>query len=139
MQSHKSIDAKSSMKQAYKTMSNFRSSRLSHQQRESIAEEDHQTSESMNMDPAKMTRAERVANLSPLNYPGKLQTERFNFGLDAEEREIIQMNKDKISKKAIWELLERKRFQELKKAAINLQGELIVSRRCPRCTLMPPC
>lgn len=32
-----------------------------------------------------------------------------------------------------------KRFSELKKAAVNLTGELMVKQRCPKCTLMPPC
>ena len=36
-------------------------------------------------------------------------------------------------------MLERKRFQELKKAAVSLQGELLVHKRCPKCTLIPPC
>ena len=36
-------------------------------------------------------------------------------------------------------MLEVKRFNELKKAAINLQGELLVQRRCPKCPLLPPC
>ena len=44
-----------------------------------------------------------------------------------------------LTKQEIWELLERKRFQELRKAAVNLQGELLVKRRCPKCTLIPPC
>ena len=44
-----------------------------------------------------------------------------------------------LSKQEIWEQLELKRFNELRKAAINLQGELLVQRRCPKCTLVPPC
>ena len=44
-----------------------------------------------------------------------------------------------LPKQEIWELLEKKRFQELKKAAVHLQGELMVHRRCPKCTLIPPC
>lgn len=85
-----------------------------------------------------MLRAERIAHLSPLRYQHRAPIPRFNYGLDPEERELIARGAN-LPKEEIWELLERKRFQELKKAAINLQGELLAHRRCPKCTLMPPC
>ena len=74
----------------------------------------------------------------PLRYHHKAPCPRFNYGLDQEEREIIKKGAH-LSKQEIWERLELKRFNELKKAAINLQGELLVQRRCPKCTLIPPC
>ncbi len=58
--------------------------------------------------------------------------------MNNEERELVQTGKN-LSKKEIWAMLERKRFQELQTAAINLQGELMVYNRCPKCTLVPPC
>lgn len=39
----------------------------------------------------------------------------------------------------MWDILEAKRFEGLKKSAINLQGDLIYNKRCPKCTLVPPC
>ena len=39
----------------------------------------------------------------------------------------------------MWELLENKRFENLKQSAVNLQGDLIYNKRCPKCTLIPPC
>ena len=66
-----------------------------------------------------MLRAERIAHLSPLRYHHRAPIPRFNYGLDPEERELIARGAN-LSKEEIWELLERKRFNELKKAAINL-------------------
>ena len=54
-------------------------------------------------------RAEKVANLSPLRYYHRAPIPRFNYGLDAEERELIGRGQN-LSKQEIWELLERKRF-----------------------------
>ena len=65
------------------------------------------------------TKAERIANLSPLRYYHRAPVPRFQYGLDAEERELIARGQD-LTKQEIWELLERKRFNELKKAAISL-------------------
>jgi hypothetical protein len=39
----------------------------------------------------------------------------------------------------MFDLLENKRFQELQGSAVKLQGDLLYSRRCPKCTLCPPC
>lgn len=39
----------------------------------------------------------------------------------------------------MFHLLENKRFKELKGSAIKLQGDLLYNRRCPKCTLIPPC
>ena len=83
-------------------------------------------------------RADRVANLSPLKFYHKAPIPRLTFGLDQDEREMIKKG-NKVSKHDICELLERKRFKELNKAAVQLQGELLVLRRCPKCTLVPPC
>ena len=58
--------------------------------------------------------------------------------LDREERDLINLSAN-LSKEEIWEKLEQKRFQQLKKAAVNLQSELIFNNRCPKCTLVPPC
>ena len=46
-----------------------------------------------------MTKAELVAYAAPLNYPGKLLTPRFHYGLDSEEREIVAKNRGRIDKK----------------------------------------
>ena len=69
--------------------------------------------------------AQKVAHLSPLRYYHRAPIPRFNYGLDHEEREIIKKGAN-MSKEQIWALLERKRFRELQKAAVNLQGELLV-------------
>ena len=66
-----------------------------------------------------LTRAEKVAAISPLKGNPRVPASRFNFGLDNEEREIIARGKD-LSKQEIWALLEKKRFAELKKASVNL-------------------
>ena len=79
-----------------------------------------------------------MAKLSPLKYYHKTPAPRFQYGLDADERELIARGQG-LDKEEIWELLEKKRFQELKNAAIHLQGELLVHHRCPKCTLLPPC
>ena len=62
-------------------------------------------------------RAERVANLSPLNFFPKSPIPSRSFGLDQDERDMIKKGK-KVTKHDIWELLERKRFKELGKAAV---------------------
>ncbi|CDW89160.1 UNKNOWN [Stylonychia lemnae] len=58
--------------------------------------------------------------------------------LDREERDLINQAAN-LSKEEIWERLEQKRFNQLKKAAVNLQGDMIFNQRCPKCTLQPPC
>ena len=62
-------------------------------------------------------RADRVANLSPLKFAHKAPIPNLSFGLDQDERDMIKNGK-KVSKHDIWELLERKRFKELGKAAV---------------------
>ena len=64
-------------------------------------------------------RAVRVAHLSPLRYKHNAKIPRFTFGLDHEERHVIA-NGQEMSKTDIWEMLERKRLEELHKAAVNL-------------------
>ena len=86
----------------------------------------------------RIERAEKVAFLSPLRYHHRAPIPNTSLTLDRDEQAIVAKGKD-LSKQEIWELLERKRFQELKKAAVHLQGELMVIRRCPKCTLVPPC
>ena len=83
--------------QAYRTMSNFKSSRFSQVHNDSIKEVDEGTLAS-NKPKHAMSRAELVANMTPLNYPGKLSTGRFHYGLDAEEREIVARNRAKMNK-----------------------------------------
>ena len=85
-----------------------------------------------------LTAAERVARVAPLKGGAKIPNSRFNYALDNEERDIIARGKD-LSKQEVWALLEKKRFQELKKASVNLQGQLLTQQRCPKCTLVPPC
>jgi hypothetical protein len=70
-------------------MSNFRTSALSNKHQESIKEEDDRLTVDSMIPKEFMTRAEKVANLSPVNYPIKLASTRFNFGLDADERDLI--------------------------------------------------
>ena len=60
-----------------------------------------------------------VAYLSPLKYKHMAKYPRFTFNLDPEERHMIA-NGSELTKDDIWEMLERKRLEELKKAAINL-------------------
>lgn len=77
----------------------------------------------------------RIPPLKPLiNMPRT----RLNFDLDQEEREIIA-RADDLSREEIWELLEKKRFEELRKRSIMLRGTMIGQARCPKCTLQPPC
>lgn len=82
-------------------------------------------------------RAEKVAQLSPMRG-ARMPGARFNYALDAEERDIIAKGQN-LSKQEIWALLEKKRFGELKRASVNLQGQLLTRARCPKCTLVPPC
>lgn len=58
--------------------------------------------------------------------------------LDEDERKLVKKGED-VTKEEMWELLENKRFENLKSSAVNLQGDLIFNNRCPICTLMPPC
>jgi hypothetical protein len=58
--------------------------------------------------------------------------------LDKDERELVKKGDD-VTKEEMWELLENKRFENLKDSAINLQGDLLYNNRCPKCTLYPPC
>ena len=57
---------------------------------------------------------------------------------DKDERELLKMG-DSVSGEQMFHLLETKRFKELQGQAINLQGDLLYNRRCPKCTLIPPC
>lgn len=77
----------------------------------------------------------KIPPLKPLiNMPRT----RLNFDLDQEEREIIA-KADDLTREEIWELLEKKRFEELRKRSIMLRGTMIGQARCPKCTLQPPC
>lgn len=58
--------------------------------------------------------------------------------LDKDERELVKKGDD-VTKEEMWDLLEEKRFKTLKQEAVNLQGDLIYNKRCPKCTLIPPC
>lgn len=58
--------------------------------------------------------------------------------LDEDERRLVKKG-DEVTKEQMWELLENKRFDNLKSSAVNLQGDLIFNSRCPKCTLVPPC
>ena len=58
--------------------------------------------------------------------------------LDREERALVKKG-EQVTKDQMWDLLEAKRFQSLHQNAVNLQGDLIFNRRCPKCTLVPPC
>lgn len=46
---------------------------------------------------------------------------------------------DTMSRGEVWEQLEKKRYDDLKRKAIMLQGECLAKARCPVCTLQPPC
>jgi hypothetical protein len=58
--------------------------------------------------------------------------------LDKEERELLRLGQN-VTQEQMWHLLENKRFQQLQESAVNLQGDLLYNKRCPKCTLMPPC
>ena len=122
------VSAERSIDQSkFRTMSNFRNSQMSQNRSEKKSRQGS----------TELTPAERVANMSPIKG-AKISAPRFNYALDNEEREIIAKGKD-LSKQEIWALLEKKRFAELKKASVNLQGKLLINSRCPKCTLIPPC
>lgn len=70
--------------------------------------------------------------LSPAVHTGK------SILLDREERELVKKG-EQVTQQEMWDILEAKRFEGLKKSAINLQGDLIYNKRCPKCTLVPPC
>ena len=57
---------------------------------------------------------------------------------DKDERDLLKMG-DSVSGEQMFHMLETKRFKELKGHAVNLQGDLLYNRRCPKCTLIPPC
>lgn len=46
---------------------------------------------------------------------------------------------DQVTKQEMWELMEKKRFQKLAAETVNLQGDMLLNHRCPKCTLVPPC
>lgn len=63
---------------------------------------------------------------------------KLNFDLDPEERSIVA-KADTMSREEVWECLEKKRYDDLKRNAIILSGECLAKARCPVCTLHPPC
>lgn len=71
--------------------------------------------------------------------PGKARgVQPSSILLDKEERELLRLG-EQVTQEQMWHLLENKRFQQLQDSAVNLQGDLLFNRRCPKCTLMPPC
>ena len=63
---------------------------------------------------------------------------KLNFDLDQEERAIVA-KADQMSREEVWECLEKKRYDDLKRKALVLAGECMANARCPICTLPPPC
>jgi hypothetical protein len=59
---------------------------------------------------------------------------KLNFDLDPEERAIIA-KADTLTREEIWDLLEQKRFNDLKKKAVHLSSDMLAKQRCPLCTL----
>jgi hypothetical protein len=82
-----------------------------------------------------MLTTHRIPPLKPLH---NMPRTRLNFDLDPEERAIIA-KADTLTREEIWQLLEKKRFEELKFKAIQLSGAMLTKARCPVCTLLPPC
>jgi hypothetical protein len=78
------------------------------------------------------------SRLHPLKLHSNLPKPKFKLSLDNEERDMVLQNKD-MSKDKIWQLLEKKRFNELANDATNLTSDLLSQSRCPKCTLLPPC
>lgn len=46
---------------------------------------------------------------------------------------------DELTREQMWQLLEEKRFVDLGRNGMLLQGSLVSQARCPKCTLNPPC
>ena len=61
----------------------------------------------------------RHAQITPIKGNFKLPPSKFNFNLDADEREIIAKGTN-VDKEEIWDMLEKKRFQELQNAAVYM-------------------
>ena len=59
---------------------------------------------------------------------------KLNFDLDQEERAIVA-KAYQMSREEVWECLEKKRYDDLKRKAVMLSGECIAKARCPICTL----
>jgi hypothetical protein len=77
----------------------------------------------------------KIPNLKPLlNMPRT----RINFELDEEERQLLS-KKDILTREELWDLLEKKRFEDLERKTKQMQGAVIANGRCPKCTLVPPC
>lgn len=77
----------------------------------------------------------RIRQLKPLMH---IPHTKLNFDLDPEERSIIA-RADSMTREQVWDLLEKKRYEDLKRRAVQLSGEMLAKARCPVCTLMPPC
>ena len=82
-----------------------------------------------------MLTTHRIPPLKPLH---NMPRTRLNFDLDAEERAIIAKS-DVLTREEIWQLLEKKRFEDLRNRAVLLSGNMLSKARCPVCTLAPPC
>jgi hypothetical protein len=44
-----------------------------------------------------------------------------------------------LTRDELWQLLEDKRFQDLERKKFRLSGQMVALKRCPKCTLEPPC
>jgi hypothetical protein len=64
------------------------------------------------------------SRLHPLKLHSNLPKPKFKLSLDNEERDMVLQNKD-MSKDKIWQLLEKKRFNELANDATNLTSDLL--------------
>lgn len=54
----------------------------------------------------------------------KLTKTKIDFNLDAEERAIIA-KADELTREDVWELLDKKRFADLRKRATILSGQML--------------
>ena len=61
-----------------------------------------------------------------------------NQFLDLEEKEILE-SMQVMTREDLWNLLEKKRFEDLELKTVKLSGLMIAHSRCPKCTLPPPC
>ena len=79
---------------------------------------------------------ERVPIVKSLNNQQALHQLRFTPKL-VERSNMIKMTH--LSKEEILVRLEEERLQRLHRAASNLKADMLVSQRCPLCTLEIPC
>lgn len=69
---------------------------------------------------------------------GNIPETKINFEMNTEERNFIKQVKE-LPRAQMWQMLEKKRLEELKEKGLQCRTKMLVKARCPKCTLQPPC